>query len=176
MKSFFDTLDGLKPVYDTTYKIVMLLCKILLTAEIVICSWVVFCRFIGPYLGLRSPAWGEEIILTCMVYMALISAAMAVRRNAHIRMTAFDRYLPEKVVTILDLISDILVFCFALVMLVIGWKTASGVGSRSFYISIPTLSKFWLFFSVPLAGAAMIIFELESFYNHLKKLLLKEAV
>ena len=42
------------------------------------------------------------------------------------------------------------------------------IGSKGFYTSMPGLSKFWQYFPVPLAGIAMIIFQLEALYEHIK--------
>ena len=57
---------------------------------------------------------------------------------------------------------------FGVVMLVVGFKYASSIGAKGFYISLPKLSKFWMYFPIPVAGFAMIVFELESIYNHIK--------
>ena len=57
-----------------------------------------------------DPAWSEQMVLTFMCYMAMLSATLAIRKRAHIRMTSFDAYLPEKLVRFLDLIADIAVF------------------------------------------------------------------
>ena len=83
-----DALKKFEPIYDWVYKIVMVLCKLLLVADILIMTWVV----LGRYLTfLPAPGWGEETILTLMAYMSVLSAALAIRRKAHIRMTTFDR-------------------------------------------------------------------------------------
>ena len=76
-------------------------------------------------------------------------------------MTAFDRYMPVKAVEILDLVSDCAVMILALIMLIVGLSYAFKIGSRGSYISMPWLSKFWQYFPIPLAGVAMIFFELE---------------
>ena len=49
-------------------------------------------------------------------------------------------------------------------------------GGRGFYVSMPWLSRFWMYFPVPLAGVAMVIFELEAIYNHIKAFFVKEGV
>ena len=103
-----------------------------------------------------------------MAYMAVISAAMAIRRGAHIRMTAFDRYLPKKLLKVLDLLSDLFVMAFGFIMLIVGIQYAMKIGAKGTYISLPKLSKFWMYFPVPVAGFAMIVFEIESVYNHIK--------
>lgn len=166
MPRIFNAIDRIKPAYDMVYKVVLLLCKLLLIVDILITTMAVAGRYIS---FIPDPSWSEEIVLTCMAYMAVLSAALAIRRNAHIRMTAFDRYLPKKLVITLDIISDFAVLALAVVMIVVGWKYSVQIGSKGSYVSMPSLSRFWMYFPVPLAGIAMVIFEIESIYNHFKK-------
>ena len=158
MPAIFDSLRKIEPVYNIVYKVFMIICKLLLLADILISTWIVLARYIKV---IPAPNWGEELILTLMSYMAVLSAALAIKRNAHIRMTAFDRYLPEKVIITLDLIADLAVLALAIVMLVTGWSYATGLGAKGTFISMPWLSKFWQYFPIPLAGIAMIFFEVE---------------
>ncbi len=184
MPKIFTTLDKIRPAYDATYKAVMFLCKILLIADILIASYAVlgrFCQqwsrnyaFLSFLSVIKDPAWTEQVVLTCMSYMAVLSAALAIRTGAHIRMTAFDTYLPKKVVKILDVVADVAVMALGLIMVVEGWKYATTLGGKGFYESIPWLSRFWMYFPVPLAGIAMIVFELEALYNHVKSFYVKE--
>ena len=175
MPKFFATMDKVKHAYDLTDKIVLIICKLLLIADILITSYAVAGRMFNQYVPfLKDPAWTEEVVLTCMSYMAVLSAALAIRRGSHIRMTAFDKYLPKRVIKFLDILSDIAVLSLGLIMLFVGWRYATTLGGRGFYVSIPWLSRFWMYFPVPLAGLAMIIFELESLYNHLKSFFVKE--
>ena len=171
MKAFFDAVDKIKPLYDVMYKVVLFICKLLLVADILITSMSVFGRYI-PFIP--DPSWSEEIVLTLMSYMAVLSAALAIRRGAHIRMTALDRYLPQKFIKILDLAADVCIMYLAFVMVIVGWKYASTIGSKGVYVSLPKLSRFWMYFPIPVAGFAMIVFELEAIYNHIKGFLIKE--
>lgn len=178
MPKIFTTLDKIRPAYDMTYKIVMFLCKILLIADILIASYAVLGRFCQQWAReysflsflsvIKDPAWTEQVVLTCMSYMAVLSAALAIRTGAHIRMTAFDTYLPKNVVKALDILADVAVMVLGVIMVVEGWKYTTTLGSKGFYESIPWLSRFWMYFPVPLAGVAMIVFELEALYNHIK--------
>ena len=172
MPGIFNTTDKIKPAYDATYQSVMFLCKLLLVVDILITTMSVIGRYV-PFIP--DPAWSEEVVLTCMSYMAVLSAALAIRRGAHIRMTAFDSYLPKNVVKFLDLLSDAAVLALALIMIFVGWKYARGSGSKGSYVSMPKISRFWMYFPVPLAGVAMLIFELEAVYNHIKSFFVKEA-
>lgn len=172
MPKFFETVDKIKPAYDITYKVVLFVCKLLLVADIVITSVCVVGRYV-PFVP--DPAWSEEVVLTLMSYMAVLSAALAIRRNAHIRMTAFDSYLPKGVVKFLDILADVAVFGLAVVMITVGWSYATGIGAKATYVSMPFLSKFWMYFPIPLAGVAMVVFELEAIYNHMKSIFVKEG-
>lgn len=172
MPGIFKTVDKIKPAYDITYKVVLIICKLLLIVDILITTMSVIGRYI-PFVP--DPAWSEEVVLTCMSYMAVLSAALAIRRGAHIRMTAFDRYLPKGVIRFLDILADICVLVLAFVMLVVGWQYASQIGSKGSYVSMPFLSRFWMYFPIPLAGFAMIIFELEALYNHIREICVKEG-
>ena len=169
MPEIFNKVDKLKPIYDKTYHVIMLLCKLMLIADILITSYAVLGRYVHKYIPvITDPKWSEEIVLTLMSYMAVLSAALAIRRNAHIRMSAFDRYLHPVLLKVLDILSDACVLAFGIIMLVVGWKYARTIGSRGSFISLPKLSKFWMYFPIPLAGAAVIIFEIEKIYEHIR--------
>lgn len=172
MKTFFEKVDKIKPLYDVAYKVILFVCKLLLVADILITSLTVLGRYV-PFIP--DPSWTEEIVLTLMSYMAVLSAALAIRRGAHIRMTALDVYLPKKIIQILDLLADVFIMVLAFVMLIVGWRYATTLGAKGVYVSLPKLSRFWMYFPIPVAGAAMIIFELEAIYNHIKGFFVKEV-
>ena len=173
MPAIFQKIDKIRPAYDMTYRVVLFLCKLLLVVDILINTMAVAGRYIS---FIPDPAWSEEVVLTCMSYMAVLSAALAIRRGAHIRMTAFDRYLPAKVVKSLDIIADLAVLALAVIMITVGWKYATGIGSKGTYVSMPKVSRFWMYFPVPLAGVAMLVFEVEALYNHVKSFFVKEGM
>ena len=166
MPGFLKSLEKLEPAYEVLYKVFLVLCKLFLVADILITCWSVAGRYI-PFI--TDPHWSEEVVLTLMVYMTVLSASLAIRRAAHIRMTAFDRYLPDKVIKVLDLLADIAVMVLGVYLVVYGIRFCnSPLSIRGKYASIPTLSKFWQYLPVPVAGASMIIFELEQVFQHLE--------
>lgn len=173
MPAIFKVLDRIRPVYDLVYNITLVLCKLLLILDIGITCMSIVGRYV-PFIP--DPAWTEEVVLTCMAYMAVLSAALAIRRGAHIRMTAFDNYLPKNVLRALDILSDLMVMVLAILMMVVGFRYATTIGSKGTYVSMPGLSKLWMYLPVPIAGVAMLIFELEALYNHIKSFFVKEGV
>ena len=164
----FKILRKLRPLYDWTDKIIMFICKLLLIADIGITSMAVAGRYIE---WIPDPAWSEQMVLTFMVYMAVLSAPLAIRRRAHIRMTSFDDYLPKGLVKFLDLISDVAVLALGIVMLVYGIKVCQSPLARfGKYESLPQLSRVWMYLPIPIAGAGMIIFELEQIFERIEAL------
>ena len=133
-------MQALKTFYDWMYKITMFICKLLLVADILVVSFTVLGRYVS---FIPDPTWTEEITLTLMSYMAVLSGALAIRRGAHIRMTAFDKYLPHKMLLVLDLLADIAVLILGVILVVQGCKVVSPTGNIAKfakYSSIPTLS------------------------------------
>ena len=172
MPAFFRALEKIKPVYDWTYKILMFICKLLLIGDILITAWAVAGRYL-PFI--TDPHWSEEIVLTLMVYMAVLSATLAIRKRAHIRMTAFDSYLPKKVLMVSDVIADLAVLILGIVLVVYGIRFCnSPLSIRGKYASIPALSKFWQYLPIPVAGIGMIIFELEQVFQHVEVFFVKD--
>jgi TRAP-type C4-dicarboxylate transport system permease small subunit len=169
MPAFFRTLEKIKPVYDWAYKIMLFICKLLLIADIIITSITVAGRYF-PFF--TAPHWGEEIVLTLMVYMAVLSATLAIRKRSHIRMTAFDRYLPRKAIICLDLLADVAVLVLGVLLLIYGYeviKPTGNIAKFAKYSSLPKLSQTWMYLPVPIAGVGMIIFELEQVFQHIEE-------
>ena len=147
MPSIFEKIDKIRPLYDAVYKFVLFICKLLLVVDIAITSMSVAGRYIS---FIPDPAWSEEVVLSCMAYM------------------------PKNLVKFLDILADVAVLVLAVIMLTVGWTYASGIGSKGTYVSMPGVSRFWMYLPVPLAGVAMIIFEIEALYNHIRSFYVKE--
>lgn len=145
--------------FDVVYRIFMTTCQIAFVFMVVICFAVVVNRYI-----VKQPmAWGEPVVLMCMVYMSLVSAALAIRKDTHIRMQLIDFFLPKKGVCVLRAAGQILIFFFGLFMLIYGAKFTELAG-RNVMTGVGIKSA-WLYIACPIAGAAMCLMEIERFIN-----------
>ena len=145
----------LRKLFDWTDAFMMFLCKLLLIGDVAITSMAVAGRYVS---FIPDPAWSEQIVL--------LSATLAIRRRAHIRMTSFDAYLPKKLVKFLDVLADVAVLALGVVMLVYGIKVCNSPLARfGRYESLPQLSRVWMYLPIPIAGAGMVIFELEQLFQ-----------
>ena len=126
-------------------------CKILLLLQVIIVSYVVYGRFILN----KTPAWGEPAVLLLMVWYSLLSAAVGIKEDAHIRMNIIDMIAPEKVLRFLERLNYVIIFAFSIFMIVAGYQV-SVLASMSVMpgLYIPTS---WLFAAVPVAGIFILI-------------------
>ena len=102
----------------------------------------------------------------------MLSATLAIRKRTHIRMTAFDNYLPRKALICLDLLADLAVLALGVVLLVQGVKVIDpngNIAKFAKYSSIPTLSQIWQYLPMAIAGVGMILFELEQVFLRIEE-------
>jgi len=170
--AIFNKLDKLKPFYDTVYFIVLQFCKFFLVSTIFVGCWMVAGRYVE---FIPAPPWTEEIVLLFMAYMTLLGASLAVRRRAHIRMVALDPFLNKTTIKVLDLLADIAIMIFCILLITEGWSYALTIGGRGAFVSMPNLSLFWRFFPVPLGAAFMLLFNFEVTCDHIKAFFVKEG-
>ncbi len=145
--------------FDIVYRFFMSVCKIFFAVMVLLTSYVVVNRFF-----IKAPlAWGEPIVLMCMVYMCMISAALAIRKDTHIRMTILDMILPEKAVCVFRALAQIGIFIFAIFMIIEGWKFSMLAGRN--VITGVGIKSMWLYLSVPFAGVGLALMEIERAIN-----------
>ena len=170
--AIFNKIDKIKPLFDAVYFIVLQFAKFFLASTVIVACFMVagrFFRFV-PFFP-----WTEEIILTFMGYMTLLGASLAVRRRAHIRMVALDPFLNKTAIKILNIVADIAIIYFCMLLLTVGWTYAQTIGGRGFFTSMPNVSLFWRFFPIPLGGGFMLFFSIEVLYNNIKAFFVKEG-
>jgi TRAP-type C4-dicarboxylate transport system permease small subunit len=129
-----------------------------------IVSWVVFSR----YFLHKTPAWGEEGALLCMVWFGFLSMALGVRDDLHLRITILDQFLSDKTKNFLNWISRILTIGFAIFMITEGIKM-SKVATGNYMPGIKLNSAF-LYAAVPLAGIAMIYYIIQASIKEIKRI------
>ena len=169
----FSTIDKAKPFLDACSFILLQICKVFLIATVLVTSAMVAGRFIPFMPGFH---WAEEIIMTLLGYMALLASALAIRRGAHIRMVILDKYLPDTLVKVSDVIVDVGVLFVCYLFITAGWDFAMTIGGRGNYIALPWLPLTVRYFPIPLGGFFMFFFGLEVLYNHIRAFFIKEEI
>ena len=145
--------------FDAVYWFFMFFCKICFIGMITIIAIVVSNRYIFK----TNLVWGEPIVLMFMVYMSLVSAALAIRKDTHIRMSVIDYFAPKKVISFCRGAAHVCIFGFGIFMVVYGWKFA--LQARRNIMTGTKLTSMWLYLACPMGGIALCLMELERFIN-----------
>ena len=118
-------------------------------------GWQVFARYV---LG-DAPAWAEAASLALMVWFILLAAAVGVREQFHIGMTAATNAMPPAVARIVRVLSLIVVGAFGAAM---GWWGGE-LAARTWDIEIATLgiSRGFAYLPLPIAGWLIVFFSIE---------------
>lgn len=137
--------------FNSVYSVVLSACKILVIVQVVVSIY----NFAGRYFFNKTPAWGEETALLCLVWVALLSAALAVRDELHLRVTIIEEVLPPKIIKGLDILARCSILAFAIFMITEGIKLTLLTSANI----LPGLriNSSWLYLAVPVGGIILLI-------------------
>jgi TRAP-type C4-dicarboxylate transport system permease small subunit len=147
----------------TLNRIIEVVGEILLVVMTLITTFIVITRYFFKW----TPSWGEESALLCMIWFGFLSMAIGVRDNLHLSLTIFDQIMSDKTKNALDWFGKILIFCFAIFMIVEG-IAMSKVASGNRFTGI-RLSSAWLYAAVPVSGVFIALYTVSSSIKKLKK-------
>jgi len=153
MKTFWKIMDTLM---DT-------LLAILLFAIAVICIAEILSRtLIGP-----SIMWSNEASRYLFVYVVFVGAAVLTRDDDFIRMDLIQAKIPGKVRYYYDMVLQLLIICYAIVMLKNGYAFALKNGiQRSSAMHIPMN---YLYMIMPVSGFMIILYALRNIVRETRK-------
>ena len=88
-KSWFKAVMKISDAYN---KAINFVCVVLLTVQIISILIMVF----GRYVFRSAPQWTEQVALFCMIWFAMCSIALAVRKDSHVKMEVIDSIVSPK--------------------------------------------------------------------------------
>lgn len=148
----------MKKIVDRTFYIIESLCKILLIIQIISVTIVV----VGRQVFSTTPVWGEELTLFSMVWASLLGATVLLKNDGHIAVTVLDLILPKKAIRMLDLLSYLFLGFYAILMVIYGIKLMEITGMN--IMPALKIKSSWLYASMPVSAAAMLIILGEKIY------------
>lgn len=119
---------------------------------------IVFYEVIGRYVLKHVPAWTQEIVLILMMWFGFLSIAIGFRFHLHIKLTMFVDKLPQKIQTVADKLTDILIVIFGGILLFEGIRFTLFTWNSTLPVTqLPTGIQYII---VPVAGALTILYGL----------------
>lgn len=137
--------------FKTVSRVIYVICCVLLACQVIIVSGVAASRYLLKY----TPPWGENLALICMVWFCLLSSAVAISGDLHLKVTLIDNFISERTRIILDLFDLVLVFIFGVIML-FGSFGLIELTSRNIMTGLGVPSSV-LYAVIPVTGLAFII-------------------
>lgn len=145
----------MKKILDKISDIIKNILSILLIALVLVVSYIALMRNAFS----ASPAWGEAAALLIMVWFCLLSAALGVRRNIHIRMTILDNLLKEKSIKRLEHLTSILWMVLGILAIVFGIRLTMLAGNN--VITGIYLPASVIYSAIPVFGIIVFLSALE---------------
>ena len=153
-------LAWLKVIYQ---KPVELVCGVLMVAI----TGVVFLQVVSRYVFSYPFDWPEELARYLFIWVALLGAALALKRGAHFSIDALVKRLPDRWRLIVPLSIHAILAAFTLVVAVKGFQLAMRVSEQlSSGMEIPMTFPY---LSVPVSFAVMFKYLVAAIYGLVKK-------
>jgi len=153
-------LAWLKVIYQ---KPVELACGVLMVAI----TGVVFLQVVSRYVFSYPFDWPEELARYLFIWVALLGAALALKRGAHFSIDALVKRLPARWRLIVPLSIHAILAAFTLVVAVKGFQLAMRVSEQlSSGMEIPMT---YPYLSVPVSFAVMFKYLVAAIYGLVKK-------
>jgi len=125
----------------------------------------VFAQFFTRYVLNDSLAWTEEIARYLLILVGFLGASMAVRRNSHIQVEFFYRYLPAGLGRITAILVDLLRLGFFATTAWLCYELAGRTSQMMVSVDIP---KSVLYYIVCAALALMTLRSVGVLIQHLR--------
>jgi TRAP-type C4-dicarboxylate transport system permease small subunit len=137
---------------------------ILLVLMVVLCADV-FLGVFSRYVLVRTFTWYDEIARLLFVWIVFLGAAVGVKRGAHFRLHLLVDRFPPALQRATVVFGILVVISFGWLLIQQGWKLVE-LGQFQ-QTPVMGLSKQYIYLSVPVGGALVILFGL----GHLRRAL-----
>ncbi|MCX7382438.1 MAG: TRAP transporter small permease [Alphaproteobacteria bacterium] len=137
---------------DRIYAILRAICVVILVEYLILVLLQVFFRYVLN----ESLFWAEEAVRFSMVWSVLLGSALVARDRAHIRIDVVENLLPPVARRRLDLVLDVLMIVFMLILMVTGIQFAG----RSMMQTSPSLDlPMWAVYgAIPIGALLQALF------------------
>lgn len=138
---------------------------------VVVAFWVlavvVFVQFFTRYVLNDSIAWTEEIARYLLIAVTFLGAAIAVRKNTHIHVEFFYRYLPRPAGRFAATVVDVVRILFLAYFAYLTWKVLQLMGNqRMASVDLPIGLLYWV---VLIGFVVMLVRALQVAWRHWRR-------
>lgn len=124
---------------------------------------MLFIQVVSRYALHNPPDWTEELGRTAFVYVTFIGGALAVARNAHLRIDTAVKLMPQAMQAWVRLTTTTVAIIFLGYVLYYSMQMLPKLAFQPL-TALPFLSKAWFFAAVPIGCALMLIYEVHRWW------------
>ena len=133
---------------------------------------LLFIQVVSRYALHNPPDWTEELARTVFVYATFVGAALAVARNAHLKIDTAVKLLPDSVQPWVRLVTTMIAIVFLGYVMYYSSVMLPRLAFQPL-TALPFLSKAWFFAAVPVGCALMLVYELQRLWVEARGLINK---
>lgn len=141
----------LEKILNSVEKIMTAIVYVFLCALVLIVTYIASMRYIFN----NAPQWGESLALLLMVWFCLLSSALGVRKQIHIRMTLMDTFFSKNTIEKLEHLTNILWFVIGILAIVLGTRLTI-LANRNIITGLSLPSSI-IYFSIPVFGLVVML-------------------
>jgi TRAP-type C4-dicarboxylate transport system permease small subunit len=143
---------------DPLERVLMVSCGVLLGGFVLTVFLDVVTRTIGhPWL------WLQEVTSVQFIYCTFLGAAVAVRRDDHLLLTAITGAMTGRLRFFFEIMNRVVILVVAICMVRFGIQNVQ-LNLASFRMPSLTPLAYWVA-AIPLSGALIVLFEIEQIFN-----------
>ncbi len=154
-------MTKIKKLLDKSLEVLVIVVVAFLVVDVL---WQVFTRYV---LGDPS-SWTEELATFLLIWVALLGAAVALGRGAHLGIDYFVSKLPDRSRIKIEFFVFTCMALFSLLVMVIG---GASLVARTFYLQQISpalhLEMGYVYLAVPISGSFLVLYSLIGFSERL---------
>lgn len=124
-------------------------------------------QIVTRYVFNNPSTISEELLTYCFTWLALFAATNVFAHREHMRMGYFADKLPKKIQFWIHIGSEVLIFCFAVIVLLYGGISITGLTFSQVTASLG-ISMGTVYLVVPICGTLIALFSLINIYQLFK--------
>ncbi|WP_223428776.1 TRAP transporter small permease [Tateyamaria pelophila] len=128
-------------------------------------AFIVFLQFFTRYILNDSIAWTEEIARFLLIGVTFVGAIMATRKQSHIAVEFFYRWIPRAGRRIAQTVIDVLTTAFFIMLAIFSAQIAGRTRQMMVSLDIPKSTVYWI---VAATFVAMAIYAAINTWRHLR--------
>ncbi|MBQ3396727.1 MAG: TRAP transporter small permease subunit [Synergistaceae bacterium] len=156
----------MKRIIDGLQKIQIAIGGLFLLIFLVTVVYQIVCRYMGV-----AAMWTEDVSMYSFIWAVFMGAGAMVHSNAHFAFTSLmDSMKSEKKKICLQIVINIIVLTFCVLMVVYGYKAAIQFWNFR-WINIPAMKRGPTWLCIPICGATGAIYLIYGIFDQLGKLM-----